>query len=220
MADRYFGPIQSKPLPPVQHTQELPQAGPKISVVNLASQPIAAIGYRRPDQYDKDDPVFDVIQLILANGRGALLTKELVEEKHVATIAQAVATFPDGRYPNLFAFFLAPAQGHSVEENEKALEDLLARFKTKPVDPEILQRAKSQAKAGALRLMDSNSGLARMLAVHYANYGDWRKMFTALDQLAKVTVQDTQRVARRYFVPANRTLAYTALPGRPAAGGR
>lgn len=220
MAERYFGPMQNKPLPPVPHTQEPPQPGPRVSVVTLPIQPIAAVAYKRPDEYDKDDAVFDVIQLMLSNGRNGMLHKELVEEKRVATIAQAVATFPDGRYPNLFAFFLAPSQGHSVEENEKALDELLARLKAKPVDAETLLRAKTQARAGTLRIMGSNSGLAKILAVHYANYGDWRKAFTLLDQASKVTAQDAQRVAQRYFVPMNRTLVYTTPPGRPAPGGR
>jgi len=40
-----------------------------------------------------------------------------------AQTVQAGSTFPDGRYPNLFLFFLAPTPGHTVEENQKALEN-------------------------------------------------------------------------------------------------
>jgi predicted Zn-dependent peptidase len=210
MAERYFGPMQAKPLPPVLHTQEPPQAGPKIAVVDSPAQPMAVVAYKRPDQYDKDDAVFDVIQLILSNGRTGLLYKELVEDKRLAATAQAAATFPNGRYPNLFAFFLVPSPGHTVEENEKALDDLLARFKARPVDAETLQRARTQARAGALRGLSGNGGLAKMLAQHYASYGDWRKMFTAIDQFGKVTAEDVERVAQRYFVLVNRTFAYTA----------
>ena len=210
MADRYFGPMQTKPLPPVPHTQEPPQPGPKIAVVNSPAQPMAMIAYKRPDQYDKDDAVFDAIQFILSNGRTSLLYKEMVEDKRLSATAQAAATYPNGRYPNLFAFFLVPSPGHTVEENEKALDDLLARFKARPVDAETLQRARNQARAAALRGLSGNSGLAKMLALHYASYGDWRKMFTAIDQFGKVTAEDVERVAQRYFVLVNRTFAYTA----------
>ena len=221
MAERYFGPMQSKPLPPALHTQEPPQVEPMVAaVVDSPTQPMAAVAYKRPDQYDKDDAVFDVIQLILSNGRTGLLYKEMVEDKRLSATAQAVATFPDGRYPNLFVFFLAPSPGHTAEENEKGLDDLLARFKAEPVDEETLQRAKTQAKAGALRKLSGNSGLAKLLALYYASYGDWRKMFISLDQLGKVTAEDVGRVAQRYFVPANRTLAHTAPSRPPGAGGR
>jgi predicted Zn-dependent peptidase len=220
MAERYFGPMQTKPLPPVPHTQEPPQPGPKISVVDSPMQPMAAVAYKRPDQYDKDDAVFDAIQLILSSGRTGLLYKEMVEDKRLSTVAQATATFPNGRYPNLFAFFLVPSPGHTVEENEKALDDLLARFKAGPVDAETLQRAKTQVKADVLRLASGNSGLAKLLALYYASYGDWRKLFTSLDQLGKVTAEDVQRVAQRYFVLVNRTAVFTAPSRPPAAGGR
>jgi predicted Zn-dependent peptidase len=220
MAERYFGPMPAKPLPPALHTQEPAQPGPKVSVVESPAQPMAAVAYKRPDQYDKDDEVFDVIQLILSSGRTGLLYKDMVEDKRLAATAQAAATLPSGRYPNLFAFFLVPSPGHTVEENEKALDDLLTRFKSSLVDAETLQRAKTQAKAGILRMLSGNSGLAKMLAFHYASYGDWRRMFISLDQLSRVTAEDVQRVARRYFVLVNRTLAYTAPPRPPAAGGR
>jgi predicted Zn-dependent peptidase len=210
MAERYFGPMQSKPLPSVPPKQEPPQPEPRVAKVDSPTQQMAAVAYRRPDQYDKDDAVFDVIQLILSNGHTGLLYKEMVEDKRLSATAQAAATFPNGRYPNLFVFFLVPSPGHTVEENEKGLDDLLARFKAGPVDEETLQRAKTQAKAGALRGLSGNSGLAKRMALYYASYGDWRKMFISLDQLSKVTAEDVERVAQRYFVPVNSTLVHTA----------
>ena len=68
LAERYFGPLPKRPLPPLVHTEEPPQPGPKIVVVDSPSQPILMIGYKRPDQYDKDDPVFDIISEILSGG--------------------------------------------------------------------------------------------------------------------------------------------------------
>jgi predicted Zn-dependent peptidase len=220
MAERYFGPMPAKPLPPIEHTMEPPQPGSRTAVVDSPTQPIAMVGYKRPDQFDKDDNVFDVVQLILSSGHTGLLYKDMVEEKRISISAQALATFPDGRYPNLFAFLLVPSAFHTVEENDKELDDLLARFKARPVDAETLQRAKTQFRAGVLRILASNGGLAKLLSLYSAGYGDWRKLFTMLDELNKVTAQDVQRVAQRYFIAANRTLVYTAAPRPPAAGGR
>jgi predicted Zn-dependent peptidase len=217
MAERYFGPMAARPLPPVLHTQEPPQAGQKITIVQSPSQPLCVIGYKRPDEYDKDDAVFDIIQLILSSGRTGLLYKEMVEEKRLSLAAQAGATFPDGRYPNLFLFFLAPAKGHTVEDNQKALDDLLERFKAKKVDAETLARAKTQTRALVIRRLGSNSGLASALTMYYASYGDWRKLFTSLDDLNRVTADDVQRVARKYLVNSSRTMAYTVAP--PPSGG-
>jgi len=105
MAERYFNPLPARPLPPRLHTEEPPQPGPKTAVVESPTQPIVAIAYKRPDEYAKEDPVFDVISLVLSSARTGLLYKDLVQEKKIALVAQASSTYPGGRYPNLFVFF-------------------------------------------------------------------------------------------------------------------
>jgi predicted Zn-dependent peptidase len=208
MAQQYFGPLPAKPLPPLLHTVEPPQTAEKTVALDSPSQPIAIVGYKRPDQYDKDDAVFDCLQLILSSGRTGLLYKDLVQDQKLAVQAQAVGTFPDGRYPNEFIFFLVPSVGRTVEENEKALDDLLAKFMATKVDDETLNRARTKARAGVIRRLADNAGLANLLTSYYANYGDWRKLFTSLDDLNKVTADDVQRVARKYLAAPTRTVAY------------
>ena len=217
LAGRYFGPMPSGPMPSLVRTTEPPQPGPKAVVVDSASQPIVAIGYKRPDQYSPDDAAFDVIQLILSSGRTGLLYKELVQGKKISLAAQAIATYPAGRYPNLFAFFLAPSVGHTVAENERALNELLTKFGSETVDAVTLARARTQARAGVVRRLADNAGVAYLLATFYGAYGDWRKMFTSLDDIDRVSAADVVRVARHYFAPASRTLAYTEPPPPPVA---
>jgi predicted Zn-dependent peptidase len=146
--------------------------------------------------------------------------KDMVVEKRLSLQAQVAATFPDGRYPNLFIFMLVPAQGHTVEDNQKELDNLLTQFESTPVDAATLQRVKTKVRAEVVRRLDSNSGLASLLTNAYANYGDWRKIFTEIDDLDKVTAEDVLRVARKYFVAENCTVAYTQLPPPQPRPGR
>ena len=212
LAERYFGPMAGKPLPPLIHTHEPAQDGPRTAVVESPSQPLEVIGYKRPDQYDKDDPVFDVVSMILSSGRTGLLYKDMVEGKKIALDAEAISTYPDGRYPNLFVFFLVPSLGHTVAEDQKALDDLLAKFTSKPVDAETLQRVKTKVRAEVIRQMASNASLAKLITMYYGAYGDWRKLFTSIDDVNHVTAADVERVARLTFVPVSRTVAYTEPP--------
>jgi predicted Zn-dependent peptidase len=225
LAERYFGPMRAKPLPPVVHTEEPPQPGPRTAVVESASQPVVVVGYKRPDQYQKDDPVFDVIDLILSSGRTGWLYRDLVQEKRLAVAAQASATYPSGRYPCMFVFLMAPAQGHTVEEDTRELEEILKRLQAETVDPVTLSRAKTRVRADGIRRLADNQGLAAMLSSTYGMYGDWRKLFTSIDDINKVTAEDVRRVARQYFTPANRTTVWLAQVPQPAgsakpAGGR
>ena len=163
-------------------------------------------------------PISGVEGGILAGGRTGLLYKELVRDKQIALEAGADDTFPGGKYPNLFVFSLAPAAGHTTAENEKALDEVLEKFKSQKVDDVTLARVKTKTRAGLIRRLDSNPGLAGLLTAYHAIYGDWRKLFTSLDELDRITADDVQRVAKECFVPEKRTVAYLVAP-KQAAGG-
>ena len=111
MAAQYFGPIPKRPLPPPVITEELPQEGSRQAEIVFQSQPIELLAYKRPDQYDKDDPVYDVLSSILSSGRTGLLYRDLVRDKKIALEAGVAAELPGGKYPNLFLFFIVPEHG-------------------------------------------------------------------------------------------------------------
>ena len=165
----------------------------------------------------KDDPVFDVIADILSGGRTSIIYKDIVRDKRLSLDAGATATMPGGKYPNLFFFYLVPSQGHTPAENEKELDSVIANFKNTLVDDATLARTKTKTRAGLIRQLDSNSGLAQLLSSYQALYGDWRKLFTTIDDIDKVTAADVQRVAREYLTPDNRTIALTYKPAAEGA---
>jgi predicted Zn-dependent peptidase len=228
LADKYFAPWPAKPWAGPVRTQEPPQMGPKSVVLEarpVMGRPIptamALVGYKRPSQYDQDDAAFDILQIALGQGRTGVLSQELVTDKRVLQNLQIRATFPAGRYPNLFVFALVPAQGRTVEDAQKSLEEFLNRLKSQKIQATIIERAKALAHVAAINRLTGNAGIAGMLGVYQANYGDWRKLFTAIDDFEKVTADDLQRVMVKYFVPAGRTTAYTVMAGLPvvAPGG-
>jgi len=225
LAERYFGPMPARAAPPVPHTAEIPQRGPRRVQVESSAQPLLVWGYKRPDQRDPDDPVLRIMGLLLS-GRSGVLHQELVQGQRIAIQAEALPAYPNSRYPCLFAIMLAPAKQHSVEEVEKALDALLTRFQTQKVDDEALGRARSSARARLISQLDGNQGLASLLPGYQAAFGDWREAFTSIARLDTVTADDIQRVARKYLILSQRTAAYSTPPAEPAppparpAGGR
>jgi predicted Zn-dependent peptidase len=212
LAEKYFGPIAKRPLPPPVVTVELQQEGEKRAELQFQSQPVEMIAYKRPDQYDKDDPVYDVLSSILSSGRTGLLYREMVRDQKIALEAGAAAQLPGGKYPNLFVFFFAPNLGKTIEENEKSLFAILDGLGKTKVDDATLSRVKTKTRAGLIRSLDSNSGLAQALASYHADYGDWRKLFTAVDDIDKVTAADVERIAKTLFDPASRTRTWIVQP--------
>jgi predicted Zn-dependent peptidase len=216
LAEKYFGPIPARPMPPPVSIEEPKQEGAKRALLETESQPFLLMGYKRPNQTHADDPIFDVVAGILSSGRTGMLYKDLVRDKRIALGAQASATFPSGKYGNLFVLFDLPQAGHSIEENEKAIFDLLDKLKNEKVDDATLQRVKTKIRAGLIRQLDSNTGLAAQLPFYSVMYGNWRVMFTGLKDIEKVTADDVQRVAKQYFTDENRTAVYTTKPTNTA----
>jgi predicted Zn-dependent peptidase len=214
MAEHYFGPMASRPMPAANHTEEPPQDGPKTVVVESSGPPYLAVGYKRPSQYDKDDLAFDAILSLLTQGNSGLLQRDLVTEKHLAVQTRAMATYPGGRYPNLMIFVVLPSQGHTIDDVQRGLDDFLGRFRNLSVDEQSLGRVRAQIRSTFLRRIEDNDTMAAMLALHHAQYGDWRKMFTGLDDLDKLTPDAIQRAASQYLVATGRTTAYYVAPGQ------
>jgi predicted Zn-dependent peptidase len=152
--------------------------------------------------------VFDVISAILSSGRTGLFYKELVRDKKVSIEADTNSTEPGGKYPSLFLMFSAPAPNHTVEENEQAIYAIVENLKNHKVDDETMRRIKTKIRAGLIHQLNSNSGLASQLAFYSSQYGNWRTMFTGIDDIDKVTAEDVQRVMKTYFGSSNRTVAY------------
>jgi predicted Zn-dependent peptidase len=217
LADKYFARLPAAPLPPLIHTIEPPQIGDKRASVRSAAQPFVLIGYKRPDQNSSDDLVFDVISEIMSGGRTGMLYTDMVRDKKMALAAMTSPTFPGGKYPELFLFFLVPNLGHTNEENEKECYSIINKLKNEKVDSETLNRVKTKLRADLIRKLDSNSGLTAELTAYHAAYGDWRRLFTETEQYAKITADDVQRVAKQYFVAESRTVTYTVAAQKPEA---
>ncbi len=220
LAAKYFDRLPKKPLPDPVLTIEPPQEGPKHVEVESPAQPLEVITYHRPSQYDKDDPAFDVMSSLLSGGRTSLMYRDMVLNKKMAYAAQAISSYPGSKYPNLFLFFLVPSQGHTLQENEKELDSIIENLKTQKVDEEALKRVKTRTRAALIRQLDNNAGLADLLASYYANFGDWKRLFTDIDRIDKVTGEDVQRVAREYLRVENRTVGITVQPAAPPKGGQ
>jgi predicted Zn-dependent peptidase len=212
LAERYFSPVKTRPLPPPVVTAEPEQQGPKRAELVFQSEPIELLAYKRPDEYDKDDPVYEVLSSVLSSGRTGLMYREMVTEKKIALEAGAGSQLPGGKYPNLFVFFVAPNMGKTVEENEKALFSILDNLKKNKVDAVTLARVKTKTRAGLIRQLDSNSGLAQALASYHGQYGNWRKLFTEVDEIDRVSADDVQRVAKTLFNPLTLTSVWITQP--------
>ena len=207
MLTRYFGAIPAGPKPEPMTTVEPVQFAEKSVTIHEASQPFYIEGYHRPDYRDPDDSVYDAITDIFSNGRTARLYKSLVRDQKIAADAEGFSGFPGEKYPGLFAFYAVPVPGHTPDQMREAIHKEIERLKTTDMTDEELEMFKARARAGLLRGLADNDGLAQQMAEYQTRYGDWREMFRELDRIDRVSKGDVRRVANKIFVESNRTSA-------------
>ena len=206
LLNTYFSRLPAGPRPDPLRTVEPPQTAEKTILLLDPSQPVYMEGYHRPDAAHPDDAVYDVIVDVLATGRTSRLYRSLVRDKKIAASAGVFNGYPGIKYPMLVLARAIPSPGHTNAEVQAAIREQLERLKTEPLTDDELAMVKTRAKAGLIRGMDDNGGIAAQLATAQALRGDWREIFRYIERLDKVSKEDVMRVAKATFVANNRTV--------------
>ncbi len=204
--ERYFGRLPKGPKPPALRTVEPPQIGEKTVVIEDPSQPVYVEGYHKPAQTHPDQPVWDVIDDVLSNGRTSRLYRSLVRDKKIAAQAGSFSSLPGSKYPTLWIAFAIPSPGVANAEVRDAIRAEIERLKSEDLAADDLARAKTRAKAGLLRSLRNNFGLANNIAQWQTLFGDWRELFRYVDRIDAVTAADVRRVVSETLVASNRTV--------------
>ncbi len=206
MAETYFGGLKAGPEPPPVYTKEPEQRGERRFTIQGQSQPFLLMGYHTVAQDHPDAKALQLLGSIISSGRTSRLYKRMVEEDQLALAVQAFNGFPGTKYQSMFLTFAVPNRGLGVDTLETVIHEEIQKVKDGAITQEELDRARTNARASLVRSLDSNSGLAQSFAATEAQQGDWRKVFTDLDKLNEVTLEDLQRVANTYFTKDNLTV--------------
>jgi predicted Zn-dependent peptidase len=205
--EQYFGRLPKAPRPGALRTVEPKQISERTVVLRETSQPLYMEGYHRPAATDPDSAIYDVISMLMSSGRTSRLYRSLVRDKKIAAAAAGFNGFPGEKYPSVFTFYGITTPGHTPDEVAEAIHAEIERLKTEDVPADELQSVKTRVKAGLVRGLADNSGLAVNLANYQTLYGDWRDLFREVERIDKVTAADVKRVAGETFLQTNRTVA-------------
>lgn len=205
-ADEYFGPLPAGvPSAPVL-AREPEQAGERRITVEFEAEPRLLVGWRAVDSRHEDAPALSMLAAVLSAGRTTRLYRRLVAGDRSA-VHVAAYLGPGTRHPGLFVVSAVPRAPHAPADVEAAVYEEIARLKATPPDSAALSRIRNQLRAGELRRLASNLGLAQQLAQSEAELGDWRETFRAAARLARVTPDQVSRAARTYLIARRRTVA-------------
>jgi len=215
--EKAFGSIPRGVAPNQDRSIDPPQSGERRLIVKREAQlPFLIKAFRVPNLRDPDSYVLEVIATLLSGGKSARLYQSLVREKRLAFSVEADHSLLS-RDPDLFLIAAEPLPGQDVAEIETALDLDLERLQKEPVGEYELEKAKNQLEASHVTGQDSVFFQAMLLA-RYEIALDWRAVDDYIPSIRKVTPEDIRRVANRYLIPDNQTVA-TLIP-LPAKEGK
>lgn len=205
LAEQYIGPIPRQPEPPAVHIKEPPQTGERrIMLQKEVATPYLAIGWHVPEAKHEDYYPLVLLSDLLASGRSSRLYSALVDKKQQAT--QVFTNFGESFDPSLFMVAAVTAKNINEADLEKSIYEEIERIKSEGPSAEELQKVKNQELMQFYGQVETINGKANNIGTYEVFFGDYRKMFEAPDAFNKVTAADIQRVAKKYFTKANRTV--------------
>ncbi len=217
LAEKYFSAMPKAEDPPALSVIEPEQRGERRFTIEDQSQPIVLIGYKSVDGNHPDSPAMQLLSSILFDGRTSRIYRSLVVEEQLALQVSGFNGFPGDRFPGLFMIIGVPNQGVDIAEIEERILEEIERIKDGDISESELDRVRRQARASTIRGLQSNMNLALGFARAHIRTNDWRTVFTDIDKLNEVTVEDIQRVANTYLKAQNRTVGAIVTKEEPTA---
>ena len=204
---KYFDgiPASENPIPRLS-IPEPPQTEERVEKKSYSNTPLPAvvIGYKIPARYTPDSYPLDLASNILAGGESSRLYQQLVYKDQIAVQAFGFGSFTED--PNLFYAIAVLNAGHTAQEGEKALDNVLDSLKAAPVGAKELEKARNQEIAGFILGRETDEEKAVALGTAAVIGKDPGLVNNELERYTKVTPADIERVAKEYFVPAHATV--------------
>ncbi len=222
LCERYFGRIpRGEREAPEVVTLEMKQKVEKRMNAEAEANPQVDILWHTPAAGHPDSHALEVLAAVLS-GRSGRLHKALVLRDEVAT--SSFAQQMSRKYAGMFNIGGEAKEPNTPGEVEAAIYFEVDRLKNEPVSERELQKVKNNFAAMAVRRTSSNFHLLVQL-IQYEGVGDWKSINNEIPNILKVTAEDVRRVAGKYLVKENRTVATytrkagTKVPGDPSLAG-
>lgn len=206
LANKYFAPIPAQKPPRKVHTVEPEQKGERRVYVQKPSVTSANImfAYHVPATLNKDYYPLNMLSSILGDGKSSRLTRALVDEQQLAT--DVFTYFPESFDANLFYIYAVATKGVSAEKLEQSIIKEINTIMDKGVTEKELAKVKNKSQVDFYRTLETINGKANTLGTYELYFGSFKEMFNATNNMAAVSTEDIQRVAKTYLRRANRTV--------------
>jgi len=224
LAEKHFGAIPQRPLPPRPDIKEPPQTAEKSFTESdkLARTPAVAFGYHLPDRMTKDFFALSLLDPLLVSDESAKLYQALIKENQIASDVSGGFNLLGNNFdyngPMLYTFRVDYRPDLKGADVLKVVDKVISAIQEHGITEDELKQAKVNFRSSFLENLESQAGFGRadLLAALALYDDDPNRINTILSDLDKVTTTDVQQAAKKYLVPSNRT----TIDRRPEGGAK
>lgn len=228
LAQKYYGVIPKRAMPPRRNYDEPKQLGIKRLVVKAPAElPHLVMAFRAPVLRDPGQDwqpyAMEVLAGVLDGNESARLNKRLVREQQVAS-SVGIGYDSFARGPGLFVLEATPSEGKTVIDVEIALRKEIEQLVKEGVSEEELRRIKAQVMAGEVYKRDSLFYQAMQIGQLESIGLGYRAVPLMLEKLQAVTADQVRQVAEEFLRDDSLTVAVldpqplSDKPKRPPQG--
>jgi len=205
LAVKYFAPIPGGPKPRDIHTIEPEQKGERrVFVKRDVPSPYLLFAYHVPQTNSEEYFALDLLESILSSGKTSRLYKSIINEKQLAI---EIGTYMDEAFdPSVIWIYAVANKDVKAEVLEKAIIDEIDKVIKEGVTDNELQKVKNQKLMVFYHTMETINGKAKTIGTYEVFFGDYKKLFSAPEDYNRVTKEEIQQVAQKYFTKDNRTV--------------
>lgn len=214
MIEKYFAGIPSAPVTKQPDLAEPRQEKEKHAskVDSLAKRPALAVAYHMPDRNTPEYYAMGLIDQLLVQGDDSLLHEELVKRRAFTGAVEGgineLGNMFNYNGPMLWMASLIHDNSAKPDDIVSAIESVIERLQTQPVDQATLDRALIKLRSSLYDQLGTFNGFGRAdLLASFALFDDDPARINDLEaQFRKVTPQLIQKTATEYLRSTNRTV--------------
>jgi zinc protease len=207
LADKYYGSIPARPVPPRKPRHEPAQVGLRqMEFKAPADQSYVALAFKVPQltsfestPANDDALALTVLAAVLDGYSGARLDRALTQGENRVADSAGAGNGLSGRGPQTFTLDGVPAKGKAPEQVEAALRAEVARVAREGVSDAELNRVKTQWVASEVFKRDSVMSEARELGSNWIEGLPLDADERLIERLRAITAPQVQAVAAKYF---------------------
>ena len=211
LAERYYGPLARRALPPRKPQDEPLQSGMRrLTVKAPAELPVVLMAFKVPVLRDVENDVdpyaLEMLSAVLDGHEAARFSKNLIRQQQLA-VSAGVGYDSTARGPGLFYVMGSPSAGKTPSELEGAMRAEISRIAKDGVADDELARAKAQLLAGQIYKLDSMFAQAMEIGQLESVGIPHQKNKRMIARLQEVSADQIKAVAEKYFRDDQLTVA-------------